>query len=122
MRRTVLGNGDLCLDNLSGGHDQTPEKSSCPSSVTSPANNITAKLANQFIRTGPGCQTAIPSVTNLIKIPAWELVGPGISNILKKSLGKHLCSKYEEHHSEIQINQNPKMSTSNIVREKASVK
>ena len=72
-----------------------------------------AKLTNQF--TGPGCKTIL-SVTKLTKIPAWESVGPGISNILKKSLGKHLCSKYEEHHSEIQINQNPKICTPNIVR------
>lgn len=72
-----------------------------------------AKLTNQF--TGPGCKTIL-SVTKLTKIPAWESVGPGISNILKKSLGKHLCSKYEEHHSEIQINQNPKICTHNIVR------
>lgn len=70
-----------------------------------------AKLTNQF--TGPG---TILSVTKLTKIPAWESVGPGISNILKKSLGKHLCSKYEEHHSEIQINQNPKICTHNMVR------
>ena len=72
-----------------------------------------AKLTNQF--TGPGCKTIL-SVTKLTKIPAWESVGPGISNILKKSLGKHLCSKYEEHHSEIQINQNPKICSHNIVR------
>ena len=77
------------------------------------AKNTMAKLTNQF--TGPGCKTIL-SVTKLTKIPAWESVGPGISNILKKSLGKHLCSKYEEHHSEIQINQNPKICTHNIVR------